>query len=110
MRGSGEHGQASVELVALLPVLAGLVLAAWQLALAGQASALAGTAARAGARAAAVGGSPIDAARAAVPPGWARRVQLERSQSGELTVRIAVPAVVGGVTPFQVSATARGES
>ena len=105
MRGGGEQGQASVELVALLPLLAGLVLAVWQLVLAGQASALAGTAARAGARAAGVGADPALAARAALPHGWARRVELQQSASGALTVRIAVPSVVGGVTPFRVSAT-----
>jgi hypothetical protein len=105
MRGGGEDGQASVELVALLPLLVGLALAAWQLLLAGQASAMAGTAARAGARAAAVGASPLDAARAALPQGWARRVELERSPAGALTIRVAVPSVVGGVMPVRVSAT-----
>jgi pilus assembly protein CpaE len=105
MRGGGEQGQASVELVVLLPLLVGLVLAAWQLVLAGHASSLAGTAARAGARAVAVGADPAVAARAALPRGWARRLELRQSESGALTVRVLVPSVVGGVTPFRVSAT-----
>jgi pilus assembly protein CpaE len=105
MRAGGEQGQASVELVVLLPLVAGLVLACWQLVLAGQASALAGTAARAGARAAAVGSDPAVAARAVLPSGWGRRVELRQSGSGAVTVRIVVPSVVGGVTPFRVSAT-----
>jgi pilus assembly protein CpaE len=105
MRGGGEQGQASVELVVLLPLLAGLVLAAWQIVIAGQAAALAGTAARAGARAVAAGADPAVAARAALPRGWARRVELRHTAAGGLTVRIVVPSVVGGVTPFRVSAT-----
>jgi hypothetical protein len=105
MRGAGQHGQASVELVVLLPLLVGLVLAAWQIVLAGQASALVGTAARAGARATAVGADPEVAARAALPRGWAERVELRQSSSGALTARIMVPSVVGGATPFHVSAT-----
>ena len=46
---SRERGQASVELVILLPVLAALLLAAWQAAVAGYAWWLAASAARAGA-------------------------------------------------------------
>ena len=53
-------GQASVELVVLLPLIAALAAGVWQLALTGQAAALAGSAARAGARAAAAGGDPAE--------------------------------------------------
>ncbi|MEA2226926.1 MAG: hypothetical protein QOF04_556, partial [Solirubrobacteraceae bacterium] len=48
---SGERGQATVELVALLPLLMLVALAAWQGVVAGQAIWLSGSAARAAARA-----------------------------------------------------------
>ena len=60
-----QRGQATVELVALLPVLAALLAALWQAVLAGQAVWAATTAARAAARADAVG---ADAARAPREP------------------------------------------
>lgn len=66
-----ELGQASVEVVALLPLLAVGALAAGQLLAAGQARELAGTAAQAGAMAILQGGDPQDAVRAAIP-GWSR--------------------------------------
>src|SRR4051812_50141119 len=63
-----EGGQASVETVALLPlvVLVGALL--WQAVVAGQALWLSGAAARAAARAAAVGGDAQAAAKATLPP------------------------------------------
>ena len=65
----GEHGQASVELVALAPLLLAVVLAAAQLLAAGAARELAGHAAGAGAIALLQGTDPAAAAREAVP-GW----------------------------------------
>ncbi|HWN73005.1 MAG TPA: hypothetical protein VNN15_04265 [Solirubrobacterales bacterium] len=64
----GEEGTASVELVAVVPFLLLAVLAAAQIALAGQALWSASVAARAGARAAAVGRDATAAARSALPP------------------------------------------
>src|SRR3954463_2874243 len=66
-----EGGQASVELVALLPVAALVVLAIRPLLAAGSARALAGNAAEAGAAALLQGSDPTAAARAALP-GWSR--------------------------------------
>src|SRR5438128_86231 len=64
-------GQATVELVAMLPVLAAVGLAAAQALAAGAATAFAGHAAEAGAVAILEGGGATEAARAAVP-GWSR--------------------------------------
>ncbi|HSS59403.1 MAG TPA: hypothetical protein VLK59_15425 [Solirubrobacteraceae bacterium] len=64
-------GQASVELVALLPLAALIALAIGQLLAAGSARELAGNAAEAGAAALLQGGDPTAAARDALP-GWSR--------------------------------------
>jgi hypothetical protein len=66
-----QAGQASIELVALLPLLAAVALAAAQVLAAGAAWVFAGHAAEAGAVAMLEGGPAADAARAAVP-GWSR--------------------------------------
>jgi pilus assembly protein CpaE len=66
-----EGGQAAVELVALLPMLAGVALAVAQLLAAGVAHELAGHAAEAGALALVQEEDPVRAARSALP-GWSR--------------------------------------
>src|SRR5688572_8171086 len=66
-RAGGEAGQATVELVALLPLLVVVLAGAWQAVLAGQAAWAAGAAARAAARAHAVGTDPTRAARTHLP-------------------------------------------
>jgi hypothetical protein len=66
-----EGGQASVELVALLPLAALVALALGQLLAAGSARELAGNAAEAGAAALLQGSDPTAAARATLP-GWSR--------------------------------------
>src|SRR4051812_34093790 len=97
MRGTGERGQASVELVVLLPLIAALAAGVWQLVLLGHAATLAASAARAGARAAAAGGDPASAARSALPRGWSQRLELRRSPRGPLVVRLEVFSVTGGL-------------
>ncbi len=67
--GARQSGQASIELVALVPLLLLVVLAAAQLLAAGAGRELADHAAEAGAVAVLQGGDPEAAARAAVP-GW----------------------------------------
>src|SRR6266545_6298338 len=62
-----EHGQAAAELVALLPLLIGVLACAWQVVLAGHAVLAAGAAARAAARAQAIGLDAGAAARAHLP-------------------------------------------
>ncbi len=78
--GIGERGQASVELLGLLPAVLALALILLQVLAVGYASVLAGNAAEAGALALAAGGDPVAGAREALP-GWSRadaEVSVER--------------------------------
>ena len=89
-----ELGQASVELVVLLPLLAALLLASWQGLMAGQAWWLAAGAARAAARADLVGADARAAARRELPAGLRRRLRV-RVTDGEVVVGLPIPAVAG---------------
>jgi hypothetical protein len=102
-----ERGQAAVELVALLPLMALLAGVMWQSVIAGQAVWLAGSAARAAARAGAVGGDPRAAARRVLPAHLERGLVVSRVE-GDAGVRvaIAVPAILGGGGLGSVSARA----
>jgi hypothetical protein len=99
-------GQASVELVAVMPLVALLCGALWQAAVAGQALWLSGTAARAAARAVALGDAAAPAARSALPRALAQRASASTAADGAVTVRIRVPAVIGPGAVGTVSATA----
>ena len=66
-RAAGQRGQASVELVAAVPLVLLAAAVAWQLALAGHALWLCAHAARVAARADAVGRSAEAGARSALP-------------------------------------------
>jgi hypothetical protein len=103
-------GQASVELLALLPLLLVVALAAAQLLAAGYSSVLAGNAAEAGALALAGGGDPRAAARAALP-GWSRaRVKVAVSR-GDVRVQLRPPALLPALAnQLDVSATASVEA
>jgi hypothetical protein len=101
-----ECGQATVELVALLPFLVAVLAAAWQLVLAGDARWSAATAARAAARAAAVGGDAEAAARRHLPKRLEDGLRVTESGRGRVRVTLAVPAVVHGLRPGRVSAEA----
>src|SRR5689334_19961606 len=90
-----ERGQATVELVALLPLLAVLGFAVWQGAVAGQAIWLAGSAARAAARAEALGADPAPAARAALPPRLEDGLRVRPADDGGVAVTVRIPAVIG---------------
>lgn len=89
-----QSGQATVELVALLPLLLLAALIGWQLAVAGYAWTVAGGAARAGVRAHEVGAPARAAALAALPGSYARGARVEASADGEVRVRVDVPRVV----------------
>jgi hypothetical protein len=102
-----ERGQASVELVAVLPLLAILGFAVWQAAVAGQAMWLAGAAARAAARAAAVGGDAEAAARATLPPRLETGLGVRRADDGAVTVTVRIPAVLGDAPLGRTTARAR---
>jgi hypothetical protein len=98
----GEEGTASVELVAAVPFLLLALLAAAQIALAGQALWSAGVAARAGARAALVGGDASDAARSALPPSL--RGSAKVVEDDGVRVRVEVPRLVPSLPPLRVGA------
>ncbi|MEA2221082.1 MAG: hypothetical protein QOJ35_3708 [Solirubrobacteraceae bacterium] len=105
---SAEQGQATVELVALLPLVAVVAGLLWQAVVAGQAVWCAGAAARAAARASAVGGDARAAARHAVPGALRRGLVVRREHDDEgVRVAIAIPAVIGGVRLGTASARAR---
>jgi hypothetical protein len=95
-------GQASVELVAVLPALAVCLVIAAQTVAAGWALWSAGNAARAGARAEQVGSDARSAARDALP-GSLRHDAVIRSGDG-VRVKVHVPALLPGVTMPSVSA------
>jgi hypothetical protein len=105
-RGS-ENGQATVELVALLPVIVLVVAMVWQAAIAGQAVWLAGSAARAAARASAVGADARAAARKSVPRRLWRGLRVHAERKGAVSVTLRVPAVTGGARLGTVTARAR---
>lgn len=104
-RGNLQSGQASVELVATIPlvVLAGFV--AWQLALAGHTLWLCANAARVAARADVVGESAAAAARSALPDSMERDLSVTRVDEGGVRVSVRVPLLVRQwQTPVSVSA------
>jgi hypothetical protein len=102
-----ESGQATVELVALLPLLALLLAAGWQLVLAGDARWSAAAAARAAARAAALGADPEAAARGHLPPRLERGLRVTAERDGLVRVTLRVPPVIRGVGAGHVGAEAR---
>jgi len=104
---TGERGQASVELVALLPLALLLVALAWQAAVAGQAVWLSGAAARAAARAHAVGADPVAAARSSLPPALSHLVGVAAARDGAIDLSLGIPAIVGGTRLATVHARAR---
>ena len=108
-RGAKEDGQAAVELVAVLPLVALLAMLLWQLVVAGQAAWLSGAAARAAARAHAVGDDPEGGARAVLPAQLERGLRVRPSGDGAVTVSVAVPAVVGGASIGSIDGRARFE-
>lgn len=90
---TGQGGQSSVEVVALVPVLAAVALALMQVLAAGAAAEYAGHAAEAGAVAVVQGGDPTEAARKALPAWSARRVAVEVSGQ-KVAVRVEPPVVL----------------
>src|SRR3954451_1514061 len=104
---AASSGQASVELVALLPVLAARSLLAWQAVVAGQAIWLSGAAARAAARASALGADPTAAARASLPGSLAGAARASSSTPGSAAVSLSIPSVVGHARLATIHARAR---
>ncbi len=104
-----ESGQASVELVALLPVIVVLLAGVWQAVLAGQAIWAAGAAARAAARAHAVGGDPAGAARAHLAGDLEPGLRVSASSGGAVRVSVRIPALPGLPSPGRAGAGAHFE-
>ena len=90
-----ERGQATVEVVALLPCLAALMVALWQVALIGYASWGASAAARAAARASAVGADPARAARAHLSSTLERGLRVSSRSAGDVRVAVRIPRLPG---------------
>ena len=108
---SATRGQASVEIVALLPILLVIVAVGWQAAVAGQAWWMAAAAARAAARADAIGGDPRAAARAVLRPSLRAGLTVTRlGDDGDegVRVRVRIPRLLG-VGMGRASASARME-
>ena len=102
------RGQASVELIAVIPLLAVFVLLAWQAFVAVRSITLASAAARAAARAVAVADDPRAAAVRGLPSGFGGRLKLERLSSGAIRASLPVPLVLDGqATLGRVESTSR---
>lgn len=94
-RARGAAGQATLELLAVVPLVVAVALAVCQLLAAGAAHELAGNAAEAGAAALLQGLDPEDAARAALP-GWSRSRVTVTVRARRVEVRLRPVAVVPG--------------
>ncbi len=109
-RARADSGQASVELLALLPALGLIAALAFQALLAGETWWLASVAAREGARASALGRDPGAAAQAAVPRSFRRaRMTVSSSRDATVTVKLSIPRVVAGVSLGSATGRARME-
>jgi hypothetical protein len=104
-----QGGQATVELVALLPVLAVLLAALWQAVLAGQAVWAATSAARAAARAHAVGADERAAARHHLPRSLEPGLRVTTRSGGEVRLSVRIPPLPGLPSPGRAHAGARFE-
>jgi pilus assembly protein CpaE len=102
-----EIGQASIELVAVVPLVLLCAAVAWQLALAGQTAWLCANAARVAARAEAVGRDARAAARSALPEPLRRGLEVALTRGGAVRVRVRMPLLLRSwETPLVVSASA----
>jgi hypothetical protein len=95
MRPLSCSGQATVEFIALLPLVAALLVGVWQLALVGYAEWGAGAAARAAARAAAVGGDPSAAARGHLAAPLRGGLAVRPLAGGDVRVAVQIPTLPG---------------
>ena len=102
-----ERGQASAELVAVLPLVVLVVAIGWQIVLAGYSLWMCSNAARVAARADAVGADREQAARSALPDAMERGLRVERTRSGAIRVELRVPLILRRWgSPVAVSASA----
>lgn len=109
----GERGQSSAEMMGLLPVLALVVLALWQVGLIGYTYLLAGHAAQQGSRILAVNTLDTkdekpyrDAAERDLPKAWRddARIEIDEDDPVTVNVRLDVPLVFPGLSsPLKIS-------
>ena len=88
-----EEGQATVELLGVVPALVALGLVVWQLTLVGHAAWMAAHAARAAARAELVGEDAEAAARSALPKVLEPALDVHVEGTGATRVEVPVPIV-----------------
>ena len=93
MRVAREGGQATVELLGVVPALLALGLVVWQVGLGGHAAWMSAHAARAAARAELVGEDPEAAARSALPHGLEDGIDVRAEGTGATRVEVPVPVV-----------------
>jgi hypothetical protein len=106
----GERGQATLELLGLLPVLIAVALAGAQLLAVGYSGVLAGNAAEAGALALA-GGADARAGARDVLPGWSRAHAHVSVVDGEVRVKLRPPTLLRALADeLEVSARAAVEA
>ncbi len=105
-RVGGDNAQASVELLAAIPIILVLGCSVWQAALAGITAERAAHAARVAARAVAVGGKARKAISRVLPADVAQSARIS-AKSNVVTVRLPVPTVIPGLSLGDVSAAAR---
>jgi TadE-like protein len=103
-QGPAERGQASAELIVVVPLLVLVVMALAQLAIAGHAAWSAANAARAAARVAHVGGDARSVAIDSLPSHLREHAEVE--DSGPIRVRVEAPGLVPGVPRIPLSASA----
>ena len=106
-----ERGQATIELLGVVPVLIAAGLVVWQLVLVGHTAWLSAHAARAAARAELVDEDAVAAARSALPDGLEKGLEVERDDDGGTRVRVPVPIVhTGWRAPVKLAASASLEA
>jgi hypothetical protein len=101
VRASGEAGQATIEFVALLPLVLAVALAAAAILAGHSAAEHAGQAAQAGAMALLQGGDPREAARRALPAGVRNRATIDvegRRVSVSVQPRLPVKSLAATLT------------
>src|SRR5436190_1206106 len=104
-RRRSDTGQAAVELLAVLPLLAAILAFAWQLIVAGHAAWAVAAAARAAARASALGADPTVAARAHLPSSLENGLRISDRPGGAVRVSVEVPRILAGLSFGRVEAT-----
>lgn len=109
-RNEAARGQATVEAIALVPLMVAVGLGLLQLLAVGYASVLAGNAAEAGALAVAAGGDPRGGVRQALP-GWSRARARVEVNGGRVEVHLRPPSPLKALADgLEVTGTATVEA